>query len=203
MAANDIVINTTVGIRGQTFPVFSTVTPPFVGSLEVVLAAAIAATLTTRTDNTTASLTGATGHGVTTGQTLDVYWDGGCQYGCTVGTVSGLVIPISGGTGDALPIATTALTIQVPISTNLAIPANSLSFLLVNSPVGKTVTRFRSSVPAILTTIVNKLSAAANYLWYGTSGVTSPFGSTANATVLISSGNTTSQTVRIEPGYTP
>lgn len=203
MAANDIAINATVGVRGETFLVARTITPPFIGSLEVVLPAAKTATLTTRTSDTAADLTGQSGHGVTTGQTLDVYWEGGCQYGCTVGTVAGLTIPISGGTGDALPIATTALTIQVPVSTNLAIPANSLSFLLVNSPVGKTVTRFRSSVPTILTAYVAKLSGLDNRLWDNASGAVSPLGATANATVLISSGSTTTQSVRIQPGYTP
>jgi hypothetical protein len=80
------------------------------------LAAAKTGTLTTRTDNDTGTLTMTAGHGITTGQTLDVYWAGGQRRGMTVGTVATNSVPIDGGAGDNLPANTTAITAMVPTS---------------------------------------------------------------------------------------
>lgn len=84
-------------------------------AFEVALPAGKAGTLSTRTDNTTGTLTMSdAGHGISTGAIADLYWDGGARYGMTVGTVAGTSVPIGGaaslgGTGDNLPIATTAI----------------------------------------------------------------------------------------------
>jgi hypothetical protein len=80
---------------------------------EPPLPAAKAGTLTTRTDNAAGTLTLGTGHGVATGNTIDLYWDGGRRYNVTVGTVSGNSVPISGGAGDNLPSLSTAITAAV------------------------------------------------------------------------------------------
>lgn len=71
----------------------------------------IAGTLTTRTDNDTGTLTLSSGHGVMTGNTVDVFWNdhANSRLGMTVGTVSGTSVPIDGGTGDNLPAAATAV----------------------------------------------------------------------------------------------
>lgn len=67
--------------------------------------------LTTRTDNETGEITmAAGGHGITTAQVVDLYWDGGARYGITVGTVAGTTVPIgadNSGTGDNLPLVNT------------------------------------------------------------------------------------------------
>lgn len=74
--------------------------------------------LTTRTDANTGTLTMDTGHGITTGDRLDVYWsiDGVnyCQRGITAGTVSGNSVPIDSGVGDDLPVVDTEITAMVP-----------------------------------------------------------------------------------------
>jgi hypothetical protein len=81
---------------------------------EVSIGPAKTGTLTVRTDANTGSLTMTGGHGITTGALLDVYWDGGSRRGMTVGTVATNVVPIDGGSGDDLPIATTPITAMVP-----------------------------------------------------------------------------------------
>lgn len=78
------------------------------------LAAAPTGVLTVRTNGTDGSLTMAGGHGITTGARLDIYWSGGSCRGATVGTVATNVVPFTGATGTALPIATTAITAMVP-----------------------------------------------------------------------------------------
>lgn len=68
-------------------------------------------TLTTRTSDSVGTITAPSGHGVTTGATIDVYWaldftsyqTSNIRYGMTVGAVSGTSIPVSGGTGAVLP----------------------------------------------------------------------------------------------------
>jgi hypothetical protein len=71
--------------------------------------------LTARTDFDTGTITmDDSGHGITTGQTLAVWWstfgDGQIR-GMTVGTVSGKSVPIDGGTGSPLPDVGTAVTV--------------------------------------------------------------------------------------------
>ena len=61
---------------------------------EVALPIGKAGALTTRTSDTVGSATMATGHGITTGALVDVYWDGGVRYGVTVGTVNGQRRPV-------------------------------------------------------------------------------------------------------------
>lgn len=76
------------------------------------LVVAQSGTLTTRTDADTGTITMASGaHTIATGNTVDVYWSGGVQYGVTVGTVSGTAVPIDTGSGDDLPAQDTAVTV--------------------------------------------------------------------------------------------
>ena len=79
---------------------------------EVALPAGKAGTLTTRTSDTVGDATLATGHGIETGDLVDVYWEGGVRYGVTVGTVSGLAVPLTdSGAGDVLPADETPIVI--------------------------------------------------------------------------------------------
>lgn len=90
-------------------------------------------TLTTRTDATSGTITAPTGHGVTTGSTIDVYWmevisgynTARIRRNVIVGTVSGDSIPFSGGEGNDLPTAGSS--VLVPTS-NSALWAYSLDW---------------------------------------------------------------------------
>ncbi len=75
--------------------------------------AAKTGTLTTRTDNDTGTLTMSSGHGITTGAKIDIYWTGGRRYNVTVGTVSTNSVPFDLGSGDNLPTNNTAVTVMV------------------------------------------------------------------------------------------
>ncbi len=73
-----------------------------------------AGTLTTRTDANTGTLTLSTGHGITTGQKVNIFWNQGAgvigvQRNVTVGTVSGNSVPIDLGVGDNLPALNSAV----------------------------------------------------------------------------------------------
>jgi hypothetical protein len=99
-------------------------------SLDIAVPASPAGTLTTRTDNDTGTVTMSSGgHGITTGQVVDLYWVGGARYGVTVGTVSGTSVPIDAGSGDNLPIATTAIIVAPRVAFNAAIDGDALSLI--------------------------------------------------------------------------
>lgn len=66
-------------------------------------------TLTTRTSDSAGVVTLQSGHAIATSDIVDLYWDGGARYGMEA-TVAGDEVTVSGGTGDALPPVSTALT---------------------------------------------------------------------------------------------
>jgi len=76
-------------------------------SHEVQVPAAKTGTLTTRTTDTTGTLTMQTGHGFVQNDKIDLYWTGGRRYNVVVGTVAGDSVPISGGRTTALSRALT------------------------------------------------------------------------------------------------
>lgn len=97
------------------------------------VAAAKAGALTTRTDDNTGELTMAASHGITTGQRLDLYWEGGSRRGITVGTVAGNAVPIDLGSGDNLPTESTEITAMVPVEESLVITGDDLKLLVASS----------------------------------------------------------------------
>lgn len=117
------------GVTIQTLPIIRTNSGPI--GLEDTLTDAKSGTLTTRTSDTVGTLTMAAGHGITTGQIIDIYWTGGVQYGVTVGTVATNSVPISLGDGDNLPTAATVITAVVQKSINLAIDGDNADILAI------------------------------------------------------------------------
>jgi hypothetical protein len=73
--------------------------------------------LTTRASDTAGTLTMESGHGIITGQRIDIYWgtvgDGNYVTSATVGTVAGLSVPFTLAVGT-LPVATTAVRVGIP-----------------------------------------------------------------------------------------
>lgn len=120
---------TSGGITIQTLPVTRTNSGPI--GLEDTLGEAKTGALTTRTDANTGTLTMDAGHGITTGQVIDIYWDGGVQYGVTVGTVATNSVPIDAGVGDDLPVVDTAITAVVQKSINLAIDGDNADIIAI------------------------------------------------------------------------
>lgn len=68
--------------------------------------------LSTRTGDTQGVITFAGGNrGLTTSETLDVYWAAGSRLGMSITNVAGALVTVSGGAGDVLPAQNTALSI--------------------------------------------------------------------------------------------
>lgn len=112
--SQSMTISQNVSIGGKSYPRNKTpLTGEALYAREVTLGAAKVGELTTRTDNDTGTLTMVTGHGITTGATIDIYWVGGSRRGVTVGAVAGDSVPFDTGAGDNLPALNTDVTVQV------------------------------------------------------------------------------------------
>lgn len=125
-------IQSSITVNGVTGNTSTSVTAETNRGVNPDVPAAKGGTLTTRTNGTSGSITGESGHGITTGQVIDIYWDGGQCYGAVVGTVSGTTIPISSvAGGDALPIATTVLTLGIREAANFPVVGDDMKALVM------------------------------------------------------------------------
>lgn len=101
-------------------------------AVEIAIPAGKVGTLSTRTDDETGTLTMDSGHGITTGAIIDLYWEGGSRHGITVGTVSSNTVPIGAddkGVGDDLPSQSTDIVAMVQLAFNCSIDGDELSLL--------------------------------------------------------------------------
>jgi hypothetical protein len=96
--------------------------------IEASLPAAVAGTLTTRTDDDTGVVTVAS-HSILDTDTVDVYWSGGMRKDVDVTGVTATTISINLGTGTNLPIATTPVTIVKQVTINVSIDGDALEIL--------------------------------------------------------------------------
>ncbi len=100
----------------------------------VSVLAAQAGTLTTRTNDTSGTITMTSGsHGITTGQRVDLYFVGGSCYGAVVGTVSGTTVPIASVQGgDILPLDESPITVGIPESVPFDVDGDNVSALCLS-----------------------------------------------------------------------
>lgn len=104
------------------------------GIREITVPAGKPGQLTTRTDDETGTLTMESGHGISTSDVIDLYWEGGARFGITVGTVSSNSVPIgadNAGSGDNLPTNLTNIVACVPTAFNADIDGDSLKLIAV------------------------------------------------------------------------
>lgn len=150
--------------------------------------------LTTRTDNDTGTLTMTAGHGITTGQRLDVYWTEagvkGMRRGMTVGTVATNSVPIDGGAGDNLPTNLTNVTAQVPTEEEFLVTGNNVQFIFAKSTRRACIV-FADASDVEKGEIHAELEgdAGGGYQWYTGNGLTNPLAGDSVAKVFYSNGD--------------
>lgn len=172
-----ISVTRTVQVAGRRYEVSLTdaadVAPPF----SPTVAAAKTGTLTTRTDNDTGVITADAGHGLTTGNKLDVYWTESSvnkrRLGMTA-TVATNAITVDGGTGDNLPVTSTALTFDKPTRQDLVFAGDDAVLLALSSPVRGTVRFIDEDGSTILETV--ELEAGGVWSWTDAEGLDNPLG---------------------------
>lgn len=166
------------------------------GIREVALPVGKAGTLTTRTSDYVGTITmDDAGHGITTGDKVDVYWNSGVQYNVTVGTVSGTSVPISGGSGDILPAASTAVVVSKRQQINLDIDGDELELLAIkqkydsNTAAAKSHIDFQDAGSAEIAEI--DLEANGPQVWDIAGGSANPFTGNPITKAIASNGSTT------------
>lgn len=157
----------------------------------VAVPAAKSGSLTTRTNATDGELT-VPDNTFTTAQVVDLYWATGKRVGVVIGTVAGNVCPISGGTGDDLPDAATAVTLMV---------AHSESFSILNTAHIQTVIGYSIATVATIrfftsTTLVGQLDvgpATNSFIWDTAMGTDNPLDAQSTITSVTFSHADTSE----------
>ena len=128
-------ISSTTTVAGLSIQTLTTKTAS--GALpgqEKSLPAGNAGSLTTRTDDDDGEITADSAeHTIETGDVVDVYWSGGIRYGMTVGTVDGTAIPVSGGAGDALPVADTDVVVTERVVLDLDFDGDKVEMIVATS----------------------------------------------------------------------
>jgi hypothetical protein len=158
--------------------------------------AAKVGTLSARVDNDTGTFTGV-GHGVLAGDRVDAYWSeaGVEKYraNMTAGVIAGNDVPLDGGSGDNLPIATTAMTIKVRHVENLGVTGDDVQGIVISCDVPAIVTFLESDGTTLVGTPIYLTADDATppnytYTWRLGGGVTNPVAGGAVAKVGLSHG---------------
>lgn len=153
----------------------------------VAVPIAKAGTLSTRTNNTDGTLTLGSGHGITTGAVVDLYWSGGARRNVTVGTVSGTSVPISSGSGDNLPVQDTAITVTVQTTVDVDFVGDLLKVLAFYADQRCTV-QFLESTTVRLAVVLN---ANEPYLWFTDMGPANPLATYTISSMKVSQASAT------------
>jgi hypothetical protein len=185
-------------LGGKTFSQTKTLSEEGFSGKEVSVPAAKAGDLTTRTDDDTGELTMDVGHGITTGQRLDLYWEvagvKGCRRGMTVGTVSVNQVPIDGGSGDVLPADETPITAMVPVEEPLALTgADVVGFAFYAAAGGTFVVATAADAELFGKSILESASA---YGWHEGNGLANPVVGAIDHVFLSHGDSTGARTMR-------
>lgn len=157
------------------------------------LAAGKAGTLSTRTDADTGTLTLGASHGITTGAVIDLYWTGGIQRGVTVGTVSGVSVPIDAGVGDDLPIATTSIVACVVTVIDVDVDGDTVVMAAASTGQTRASIEFQQNDGTPIVSL--DLAAGEVWDWAADQGPANPFAGVSLGKILVSNGSSTETTV--------
>ena len=176
------------------------VTRTFDGQLghSIALPAGTAGTLTTRTDDDTGVATLDSGHGLSTSDVVDVYWDGGMRYGM-VATVAGDAITIDLGSGDNLPTQDDAVVVTLQVEINSDFDGDDVQMIVAMCDQRASID-FQDSGDASLAHV--ELPADEQWDWVADQGIANPLtGNAVDAIHASNSSSTTAATLKIGVGY--
>ncbi len=172
-------------IAGLNFTISTTLSSDLATTFSEEVAAAKSGSLTTRTDTNTGTLTMESGHGITTGVRLDLYWDGGRRYTVLVGTVSGTSVPIDLGGGDDLPAVSTEVTAMVPTEEALVVTGDNVTSIAGGCDTTGTIV-FCDNSYVVLHAIELESGTTPSYVWNSADGGTNPLAGDSVTKVLLS-----------------
>lgn len=176
---------------------------------DVNLPAGLAGTLTTRTSNTEGVLTVASGHGVSGGDKIDIYWEGGLRYGATVDSVTSTTITFGtagAGAGDNLPAADTALVVAEQVTIDEAFDGDDLQMIVAAATFTAGGSNARAHV-AFLDAggdvlFAVELADGEGWDWTADTGVANPLTGDPVASIKVSAGTAAATRVQLVGLYT-
>lgn len=185
----------------------------FVESLAVVSDAGIAqepsipaGVLGTLTARSTSQLNGtftsaaALAGRIADGDVVDLYWVGGARQGVTVGAHSVNDCPFSGGTGDALPVTTTPMTMCERTQVILTSIGAKQQMVAMACPGSRATFAFHEAAGPSYP-LVRTLQAGGSYCWHVNEGVANPLVAITVDKVYVSQDGATTQKVKVGIAY--
>ena len=161
---------------------------------QVALDAGIAGVLTTRTSDSVGVITVAEGHGLTTSDTLGVFWTAASRYGATITATTSTTISIATGAGTALPAASSVVTIGKEVITSLGHVGDDLVIFAVHCT-NRMIANIRDTTPA--TIIALDITARESWAYISNFSGTNPFAGETLVTAVLSNGGTLAATANI------
>lgn len=159
---------------------------------ELTVPAAKAGSLTTRTDNDTGIVTVASGHGILDTDVVDLYDSAGqlLRKDMDVTAVTSTTISVDGGSGDNLPIVSTAVKVAKQMTVGVFIDRSAIQIFGIELKVPGATTQgralFLDSGPASVADL--ELTANSGIIAHVAAGATNPLSADA-VSLKITNGN--------------
>lgn len=183
-------------IAGVAVPAIIERTDETVSATEIALSQGRAGTLSTRTGDTVGIATVAEGHGITTSDTVAVFWEGGYRYGVAVSATASTTISIgAGGAGDVLPAATTVIVVAKETEVTFSHAGNDINVFAAYS-MGRLSLNVRNSIDAAVFTKDIVARESAGYI-SSFSGANPFAGETLGSIILANGDSTAARTATI------
>lgn len=138
--------------------------------------------LSTRTDDNTGIATLSGGHGVQSGDRVDVYWTGGSRRGMDA-TVSTNAVTVDGGNGDALPLETTEVVVAICDEETHVVSGDDVKAILLESADARGTFVFAADDDSEIYAVT--LDAGGVFHWWDGCGLANPLASASVAKVFL------------------
>ncbi len=179
-------------VAGLSFRQDTTHTDEGTVALEVAasqLNAGVSGTLSTRTSGTEGIITSSS-HGILDTATIDIVWSGGKRYGVDIDSATSSTITFSGGAGDDLPDASTAVTAGEIVNAVVEFDGDDCALFGMDSAGGGLMATFKDSGGSALANFHLYSSNDYTYIWNYGGGITNPLTGNAVASVDLSCDST-------------
>jgi len=164
---------------------------------EITLPAAKAGTLSTRTGDGEGILTLTEGHGLSSGNVVDIHWSGGCRYNVTLDSDDTTTVGFDDtptASGDVLPAAETVIYVTTRTQINCAIDGDNVAMFGVNCDQNAHVLFEDADGDDIK---AYRLTADNPETWNSSSGETNPLTGDPITVAYATNGSATASTLEI------
>lgn len=184
MASETLFVDTTVSVLGKSYKQRKQITYDGAVPVSPTLGLAKTGTLTTRTSASVGTLTMATGHGITNGAIVSIFWDGGSRRNVLVGTVATNSVPFTLGTGDDLPLNNTVVTVMVQHPEDFVVTGDNLVGLVLTATGRGWIVVTESDLTTVLYSYEFEDDTGGTVVWENTNGADNPLAGAVTAKVL-------------------